>query len=176
MEQSSPAGQPAARTVVVDAVTAAIIFALGALVVYDSSRLGSSWGSDGPQAGYFPFYIGLLTCLSSGVVLVQAVLRLATDRHVFVETGQLKQVLLILVPSTVYVAGVQWIGLYVSSIVFIGLFMKLLGKYSWLRSAADGGGVGAVSFVLFEVWFKIPLPKGPVEDYLIDLLARFGMF
>src|SRR5688500_11464522 len=107
MEQSSQAGRPAARPVGVGAVTAAIIFAFCVLVVYDSNRLGSSWGSDGPQAGYFPFYIGLLTCLSSGVVLVQAVLKFATDRHVFVEAGQLKQVLLILVPSTVYVAGVQ---------------------------------------------------------------------
>src|SRR5688572_407783 len=102
MEQSSQAGQPAARTVVVDVVTAAIIFALGVLVVYDSNRLGSRWGPDGPQAGYFPFYIGMLICLSSGVVLVQAVLRLGTDRHVFVETGQLRQVLLILVPSVLY--------------------------------------------------------------------------
>ncbi len=163
MEQSSRAGQPAARTVIVDAVTAAIILVLGALVVYDSHRLGSSWGSDGPESGYFPFYIGLLTCASAGVVLVQALLRIKTDRHVFVETGQLKQVLLILVPSTLYVLGVQLVGIYVSSIVFIGLFMKVLGKYSWLRSAVVGGSVGVISFLLFEVWFKIPLPKGPVE-------------
>jgi hypothetical protein len=163
MEHPPQAGQPAARTVTVDAVTAAIIFLLGALVVYDSNRLGASWGSDGPQAGYFPFYIGLLLCVSTAIVLVQSALKIKSDRHVFVEVGQLKQVLLILVPSTVYVAGVQWIGIYVSSIVFIALFMKILGKYSWLRSAAVGGGVGVVSFLLFEVWFKIPLPKGPVE-------------
>ena len=166
MEKPSQAGHPAARTVTVDAVTAAIIFLLGALVVYDSHRLGASWGSDGPQAGYFPFYIGLLMCSATAVVFVQALLRLGTDRRVFVETGQLKQVLLILVPSTVYVAGVQWIGIYVSSILFIGLFMKVLGKYSWLRSAAVGGGVGVVSFMLFEIWFRIPLPKGPLEGLL----------
>ncbi|HKA42711.1 MAG TPA: tripartite tricarboxylate transporter TctB family protein [Burkholderiales bacterium] len=164
MEHNPQSGRAVARTVVVDLVAAAVIFALGALVVYDSYRLGSSWGADGPQSGYFPFYIGVLTCLSSGVVFVQSLLKLKSDQHVFVESGQLKQVLLILVPSTVYVLGVQFIGIYVSSAIFIGLFMRLLGKYSWLRSAAVGVGVSAISFLLFEIWFSIPLPKGPVES------------
>jgi hypothetical protein len=164
MEHDPQPGPAAARTVVVDLVVAAIIFALGALVVYDSHRLGSGWASDGPQSGYFPFYIGLLTCVSSGVVLVQGLLRLKSDEHVFVERGQLKQVLLILVPSTLYVLGVQLIGFYVPSAIFIGLFMKILGKYSWLRSVAVSVGVSAISFMLFEIWFKIPLPKGPVES------------
>jgi len=164
MEHDPQPGPAAARTVVVDLVVAAIIFALGALVVYDSHRLGSGWASDGPQSGYFPFYIGLLTCVSSGVVMVQGLLKLKSDEHVFVERGQLKQVLLILVPSTLYVLGVQLIGFYVPSAIFIGLFMKILGKYSWLRSVVVGGGVSAISFMLFEIWFKIPLPKGPVEN------------
>ena len=165
MEHNPESGRALVRTVVADLIVAAIIFAFGALVVYDSYRLGSSWGADGPQSGYFPFYIGLLTCISSGVVFVQALLRWKSDRHVFVESGQLKQVLLILVPTTVYVLGVQFIGIYISSVVFIGLFMRILGKYSWWRSAAVSVGVSAFSFVLFEIWFKIPLPKGPVETF-----------
>ena len=40
----------------------------------DSYRLGASWGSDGPQSGYFPFYIGLLICLSSVVTLAQVLI------------------------------------------------------------------------------------------------------
>ena len=166
MPPSPEPGSAAARTVVTDLIVAAIIFALGALVVYDSHRLGSSWGADGPQSGYFPFYVGLLICISSGVLLVQALLKLKADRGVFVERGQLRQVLLILVPSTVYVLGVQLIGIYVSSAVFIGLFMKVLGRYSWPHSAAVSLGVSVISFLLFEVWFKIPLPKGPVESLL----------
>ena len=46
---------------------ALILFVLGTIVVFDSYRLGSKWGSDGPQSGYFPFYIGLLICLASAV-------------------------------------------------------------------------------------------------------------
>ncbi len=160
--QSAPA---ATRVAPVDLAVAAIIFALGALVTWDSYRMGSSWGSEGPQAGYFPFYIGLLICICSAVVFVQGLARLKSDRSVFVTHGQLKQVLVILVPSTVYVLGVQWIGIYVSSALFILLFMKVAGKYTWLRSVIVGAGIAVAAFVMFEIWFKIPLPKGPVENW-----------
>ena len=154
------------RTIVVDLVVAVIIFLLGALVVFDSHRLGSGWADDGPQAGYFPFYIGLLICISSVVVGVQAALRLARSTEIFVQREQLKQVMVILLPTTAYVLGVQFIGIYVASAVFIGLFMRLFGKYTWLRSAVVGLAVSISSFVLFEIWFTIPLPKGPLEALL----------
>ena len=155
-----------ARTVLVDVVVAGLIFALGALVAYDSIRLGASWGSDGPQSGYFPFYIGSLICIASIVVFVQGLLQLKSSRQVFVTHGQLKQVMVILVPSAVYVLGIQLIGIYVSSAIFIGLFMRIAGKYSWLRSVPVALGVSVTAFVMFEIWFKIPLPKGPLEKLL----------
>jgi hypothetical protein len=162
MDDQTPE-RAAARTVTVDLAVAVLVFALGALVVYESFRLGASWGSDGPQSGYFPFYIGLLICISSIVVFVQAISKFKSDRAAFVSVERLKQVMVILVPSALYVAGVQLIGIYVPSAVFITLFMKIIGKYSWLRSVVVGLAVSVVAFMLFEVWFKIPLPKGPLE-------------
>jgi putative tricarboxylic transport membrane protein len=163
MAHNQNTAQGAARTVVIDLVVAVIIFSLGAVVAFDSYRLGASWGSDGPQAGYFPFYIGVLLCLCSTVVFVQGLLRFKTDRAVFVAKAQFRQVLVILLPSTVYVLGVELIGIYVPSAVFIALFMRLAGRYTWLRSVLVGLVVSVTTFVLFEIWFKIPLPKGPFE-------------
>lgn len=154
------------RTVSVDLVVALLIFVIGAVVAEESYRLGSSWGSDGPEAGYFPFYVGLLICLSGAVVFVQSLVRSKTERGVFVSGPQFRQVLVILLPSIGYVLGVQLIGIYVSSALFILLFMKIAGRYSWLRSAVVGGIVSVSAFVLFEIWFKIPLPKGPLERAL----------
>jgi len=166
MAHDHESAQAGIRTVLVELAVAAIIFALGALVAYDSYRLGSGWASDGPQSGYFPFYIGLFICICSTVVLAQGLLRLKTEQQVFVTPSQLKQVLVILLPSTAYVFGVQLIGIYVSSALFIALFMRIAGKYSWIRSVAVGAGVSVSAFVMFEIWFKIPLPKGPLESLL----------
>jgi len=166
MEHNHDSARVGTRTVLVELAVAAIIFALGALVAFDSYRLGSSWASDGPQSGYFPFYIGLITCICGAVVFGQGLLRVRIDRAVFVTHVQLKQVLVILLPSTAYVLGVQLIGIYVSSALFITLFMKLAGKYSWVRCLAVGVGVSVSAFVMFEIWFKIPLPKGPIENLI----------
>ena len=166
MAHNHESAQAGTRTVLVELAVAAIIFALGALVAYDSHRLGSGWASDGPQSGYFPFYIGLFTCICGAMVFAQGLLRLKTEQQVFVTPSQFKQVLVILLPSTAYVFGVQLIGIYVSSALFIALFMRLAGKYSWLRSIAVGVGVSVSAFVMFEIWFKIPLPKGPLESLL----------
>ena len=149
-----------------DLIVAVLNFALGALVVYESVRLGASWGSDGPGAGYFPFYIGMLICICSFAVFVQSLIKGKTDRAVFVTEEQFKLVLVVLVPATAYAIGVWLIGMYVSSALFIVLFMRIAGHYSWLRSTAVGAGVSVTAFVMFEIWFKIPLPKGPVETLI----------
>lgn len=144
-------------------VVAVLIFALGALVVFDSYRLGSKWGSDGPQSGYFPFYIGLLLCIASGVNLVQAITKHRFSGALFVTWGPLKLVLTVLLPALVYVLAVQYIGIYIASAIYITVFMVWLGHYSVLRSAAVGFGVSAVFFLMFEVWFKVPLFKGELD-------------
>ena len=164
MSQSpEPTGRAAGAIHVrtMEIVVAVILFGMGALVVFDSNRLGSRWGSDGPEAGYFPFYIGLIICISSLVIFCQAVFgRQAKARGVFVEWQPLRQVLSVLLPALVYVLGIQLVGLYVASAIYIAGFMVWLGGYSWLKSAVLGLGVSAVAFLTFEVWFQVPLYKG----------------
>lgn len=144
-------------------VAAALFFALGALVIFDSLRLGVKWAEDGPQAGYLPFYIGLIICLASLVNGARAFAVEAWKAQAFVEVRQLRMVLAVLVPTAIYVAAIAWIGLYVASIVFIALFMRWLGKYAWWKLAAVSMGNSVFFFLVFEIWFKIPLPKGPLE-------------
>jgi hypothetical protein len=142
---------------------AVIIFVLGAIVVFDSYRLGSKWGTDGPQSGYFPFYIGILLCFSSLGTLVQTFLKKDGVREVFVDWGPLKLVFTVLIPALVYVVFVQYIGIYVASAIYIAVFMVWLGKYSWVKSAVIAVVVNVIFFLMFEVWFKVPLFKGDLD-------------
>ena len=148
----------------IELVVAVLFFGLGALVVYDSYRLGASWAEDGPQAGYFPFYIGLIICISTAAIFAQALLgRAARSGKLFVEWQPLRQVMAVFLPALLYVAGIQLVGTYVASAVYIAVFMIWLGGYSWFKSAAIGFGVAAVSFATFEIWFKVPLFKGAFD-------------
>jgi hypothetical protein len=94
------------------------------------------------------------------------VLRVYTGPELFAEWRQLRQVLKLLVPTAIYVFAVPVIGMYVSSGLLIGLFMRWLGRYNWLLVLAMAIGVPILIFIMFERWFLVPLPKGPLEDWL----------
>jgi len=159
-------GRAAFRQTSAELVVAALFFLLGAIVVYDSWRLGAGWSEDGPQAGYFPFYIGLLVCAASAVNFGQALLGKRDREKAFVAVEALKLVLSVLVPAVIYVGLIGWLGIYVASSVFIAFFMRWLGKYAWWKVAAVSIGNSVVFFLIFEYWFKVPLPKGPLEALL----------
>jgi hypothetical protein len=148
-------------TLTMEIIVALVFLTLGGLVVYDSLRLGMRWAADGPEAGYFPFYIGAIICIAALVTLGQALFgRGARSGKIFVEWEPLRQVLSVLIPAGLYVLGVELIGIYVSAAIYIAVFMLWLGKYSWLKSIVVGLAVSAAMFLMFEVWFQVPLYKG----------------
>jgi putative tricarboxylic transport membrane protein len=164
---SEPSGdRPALRARAAELAVAAGFFAVGAVVMVDSLRLGARWAEDGPQPGYFPFYVGLLICISSALTGLFALRMPAASNRSFVEVGQLKLVLSVLIPSAVFAALVGWLGIYVSGTLFIALFMRWLGKYAWWKVALVSIGNSVVFYLIFEVWFLVPLPKGPLEALL----------
>jgi Tripartite tricarboxylate transporter TctB family len=147
----------------VDAVVAAVLFVIGAVVVFEAWRLGARWMSDGPGAGYFPFYIGIIVCISSLGILVQSLVLKSQDKGTFVNREQLTRVLSVLWPAALYVLAIRFLGMYLASAIYITLFMIVLGKYPPLKSVLLGVVVSAVFFVMFEVWFKVPLFKGTLD-------------
>ncbi len=150
----------------VDVVVAILFMVVAAVVMWDALRIGAVWGVDGPDAGYFPFYIGLLMFLSSAATAVMAAVTKTPDLSTFVERGQLGMVLKVLIPTIIYVALIPFLGLYVASAAFIAFFMAWIGKYGPMTIVPVSIGVPVFLFVLFEIWFLVPLPKGPVENML----------
>jgi hypothetical protein len=147
----------------VELVVAALLLVFGIVVAYGSYQLGSGWTSDGPGAGYFPFYVGLLICIAAIGVFVQTLIAKNKGEDAFVDREQLQRVMSVLIPAVVYVGAVQVFGLYVASAVYIALFMVILGKYTWLKSVMISLAVIVLFFMMFEVWFKVPLFKGSIN-------------
>ena len=146
----------------------ALLFVIGgAVVIIDSLRVGITWAEDGPRAGYFPFYIGCLLAAAGAWVALQTLFRWHRLAGVtFVTRDRLKPVFLMLLPTIAFVILIAWLGLYVASFIYIGAFMLWQGKYGWLPALAVSVGLPLVLFGVFELWFLVPLPKGPVEHLL----------
>jgi putative tricarboxylic transport membrane protein len=122
-------------------------------------------GGGGSEGG-LPFYVGLLILISTAVNFIRIVTETSDRRRLFAEWGQLAKVMSVLVPTAIYVALIPWIGIYVASMLLIAFFMKRLGRYNWPLVAAVSLGVPLAVFLIFERWFLLPLPKGPIEAYL----------
>ena len=154
---------PAQRPVEMGVAVAIAVFAL--VVIAGSVQVGIGWGAEGPKAGFFPFYVGLVI-LGSSIINFGAVMSERRNDQLFAEWGQLGKVMSMLVPTAIYVALVPWIGIYVASMLLIAVFMRWLGHYGWGMIAAIAVGVPVVTFIIFEKWFLVPLPKGLIEELL----------
>jgi putative tricarboxylic transport membrane protein len=147
-------------------VVAAALMLVAAVVMSDSWRVGAGWAVDGPQAGYFPFYIGVIMFVASAITFGVHVLTKAPDLSNFVDRSALLLVLKVLAPTVGFVVLIEFVGIYVAAAIFISVFMVWLGSYSLVKAIPVGVAVPAVLFWLFEIMFLIPLPKGPLEAAL----------
>ena len=144
---------------------AAFMALLALIGIYGSIQVGIGWADDGPRAGFFPFYVSLVVLLSCAIN-VASVLATGDKTSVFAEWSQLRQVSWVLVPTIVYVGLIPYFGIYVASALLIGFFMRWFGHYSWIVVAAVSIAVPIATFLMFETWFLVPLPKGPLENML----------
>ena len=147
----------------VEIAVALLTFAFGIIVLVGSVQVGIDWGVEGPRAGFFPFYVSLFIIVASIYNLLQAATLGGIKQGLFSSVDQLKRVLSVMVPATVYVALVPFIGIYVSSMLLIAVFMMWIGKYSVWKTLPIAIGVPVVVYIVFERYFQIPLPKGPIE-------------
>ena len=147
-----------------DLTTALVLMAGGVLVLWDSVRLGIGWGTDGPRRGFFPFGLALFLLGCCAAIIVQAIRR--GDRKPFVTREAVRPVLKMLLPATAFVALMPFVGLYVASALYMVFYMGWIGRHSWLVVVALGVAFPVVTFLVFETWFLVPMPKGPLEAWL----------
>jgi putative tricarboxylic transport membrane protein len=171
IEDPTPPGAHAAERTVstrtMELVVAGALMAVSCVIMWDSWRIGARWGDDGPGAGYFPFRIGVILFAASAITFAMKARDAAGEAGVpFVERSQLALVLQVFVPTVVFVLLIPFIGIYVAAAIFIAYFMMRLGRYKARMAAPVAVLVPLALFVLFEVWFLVPLPKGPIETAL----------
>jgi len=147
-----------------DFLTASILLLLGGVVLFDAIRLGIGWGTDGPKSGFFPFWLALIMVVACGLIILQTFRR--PSGETFVRREQIGPVFKVIWPATAMVLLTHFVGLYVAAALYIGFYMRWVGRHSWFSVVGIAVAVPVISFVIFELWFLVPMPKGPLENWL----------
>lgn len=175
-EKDAEEGRSLVSNRTMEIVVALLLLGGSAIFIYDSVRLGFGWQEGvGPAPGYFPFWVAVILGVSSLVILAAAILGHGSG-EVFVSLRPFGRVLAVLLPGLVYVAligGVslgrielRGLGIYVASAIFIFGFMLVVGRENVFKALCVSVGVPLGLFFMFEKWFLVPLPKGPLEAML----------
>ena len=147
----------------VDIVVSLLLLALAALLCFDNWRTGIAWAPDGPQAGYFPFYLGLILAAASLYGLITSLVTGAGARQTFLTRDQLRRVMQVFIPTLLFCLFTQWLGLYVASFLLIAGFMRIIGRIALWKSVLTAFLFAIIMFVTFDVAFDVIMPKGPLE-------------
>ncbi len=144
--------------------TAATLGLFAAAVVAGALQLNTGWAPTGPQAGYVPLRLGLLLLVVSLLLLVQAARGPAGE--IFATGEQLQRSLSLFVPTVAMAVAMAFLGVYLTAAVYLAYMARRHGGLGWPRAVALGGVTTVLFFLIFELWFGVPLAKGPVEHWL----------
>jgi putative tricarboxylic transport membrane protein len=153
--------RPVVATRSVDIAVYLVLIAVALLLGFDNWRTGMSWEADGPQAGYFPFYLSVILAAASLFGLISKLVDHTSG--VFITREQFVRVMQVFIPTLVFCALMQWLGLYVASFLLIAGFMRFIGRIAWWKSVTAGLLFAIAMFVTLDVAFDVIMPKGPLE-------------
>ena len=150
-------------------MAAAATAGLGLAVMVGALEYGVAWRAAGPQAGTFPFLMGLLVLIGSAGTALQTVIGRRDLEAPVLDREQAMRVVSFVGPIVLFVAASLWLGLYVSGALYLTLVMWLQGGYRPLVALGTGIAAAVFFYLVLERAFQVPLLKGPLE-------AAFGLY
>lgn len=167
-ENGTREGVPYATRRALEIWTAGAVAAVGLVVSVESLTHDIAWNEAGPGSGYFPFRVGVLLI---GIALIQVVRgRRAARRDdrasgpvTFVTRDELHRSLSVFWPTAALVASMFLLGSYVPSGIYLAWMLRRHGGRGWPASIAYGAVVMAIFFLIFDVWFRVPLARGSFD-------------
>jgi putative tricarboxylic transport membrane protein len=152
-----------ATTRTVEVIVYILLTLLAILLGFDNWRTGMGWEAEGPQAGYFPFYLSAILASASIYGLGSIFLSRMDEGKTFVTRDQLRRVMQVFIPTFLFCLLTQWLGLYVASFLLIAGFMWLVGRIALWKSLLTSFVFSFAMFVTFDIAFDVIMPKGPLE-------------
>jgi hypothetical protein len=154
---------PVASNRTVEIAVSLLLIALALLMGFDNWRTGIAWAPEGPEAGYFPFYLSVILAGAAFYGLAIAFLNRSQDSGAFVTRDQLRRVMQVFLPTLLFCLFTQWLGLYLASFLLVAGFMYFIGRIALWKSLLTAFLFSMLMFLTFEIAFDVIMPKGPLE-------------
>ena len=158
-------------------IMAVVLAIFSAYLMWKSAELPIGWVPDrGPGGGAFPFWLSAGMLLTSLWILVRGIRGVtpqsqSTEPYFDSESAVL--VGLVVLALTMMIGAIHWIGVYGAIPLFFVFYMKIIGRHSWLQTAAFVIGAPIITFFFFEILLNITLPKGITEPLFYPLYEIF---
>jgi putative tricarboxylic transport membrane protein len=132
-----------------------------------STELNIGWVEGrGPGAGAWPFWLSLgmlATCLATIVRWFKGATPESRSTEIFMSRSAVSIVGTATAALTALLIGIHTIGIYLSLILFLAFFVRIVGRHSWLTTLGIALLTPVLIFCLFEWALTIPLPKAISE-------------
>ena len=134
----------------------------------------------GPGSGVWPFWLSAMMLVSCLVIIVRWFLGVtpqSRSREPFMDVHGATVVGITVSALFMLILGMYLIGIYFSMILFLIFYLRVLGRHTWVLSAALTIGIPVFVFFLFEYALTIPLPKGewiPDQVYIPLYRIMYG--
>jgi putative tricarboxylic transport membrane protein len=113
-----------------------------------------------PGSGFAPFLAGVLMCILSGITFSQATLEKAGDIKNLWEKVQFGKIIFVFLTLCFYTLLVEKVGFLICTFLLILILIRFTRQHTWLESLLWAVLTSALSFLVFEAWLKLRLPKG----------------
>jgi putative tricarboxylic transport membrane protein len=146
-----------------DQLSGAVWFGLGLAVCLGSLqyKLGTPAA---PGTGFMPFLTGLAICFFSGIGLIHATLRKRRGEgwSPVLQGVFWKNAMIILVSLLAYALLLFPLGFVITTTLFIAFLLRAIVPQRWSVVIVCSILTAAASYLIFEVWLKAQLPRGPL--------------
>jgi putative tricarboxylic transport membrane protein len=152
---------------------AIVLSLLSIAFMIKSTELNIGWVEGrGPGAGAWPFWLSVGMLLASLATLYRwfrGVTPESRSTEVFMSRSAVSLVGTAVAALTALLIGIHVIGIYLSLILFLLFFVRIVGRHSWVTTLGIALLTPVLIFCLFEWALTIPLPKAYSEPLFYPL-------
>src|SRR3989442_282111 len=108
---------------------------------------------------FYPFWLAAVVLVAALAVAYRAMTTAQPAEGVFANRASVTVVLKLVVPMILAAVAIIWLGIYIVTAFYMGLYARWIGKYHWVWVAVIALAFPLAIYLGFEIGFRALLPK-----------------